>query len=1020
MSTQDKIAAKKKARAAEVPEVQDLKEESMVSVRQEKKLQKIREKTQNKDTSVASKTMIKAQRKKIQELIDEEASARRAAERVEEESYSRFLIRLRDPGAKVRGDRGGRAITNARRLFKTDDTEPEQQKRIQLVTYRPTKRDLDGFECLQNLRPDLLVDIKRSASVITHRADSFPGLRKKQVDTYLAKTVLMAVGRDHQYNALSAYIRFRNNENLYVQPMDAHSMMARDYLIPCSGYAYACESPEEFKMQKKRYQKFRWAVNKLILCAIVSPLSIFAYRNCTRLTLESAIRRLGALEVEKNSSKKRDHKVRQQILVDASRVYMTFLSFIDSIRRSSDYAEHLFKGGPGQQFYLKAAQSLMNKKPKPTKFNPYTVTIDDLRQLDRSEIMTLLIMSGIEQNPGPIIQNENDDTVNIELMKALPFYSVGDNAAESRPEKTSIWDDAEFFLLFGIEQDPGPTIQPETDDTVKIDLNNAPSPHSVGDNAAESHSEITNPVSPAASPIPETTESPDRYQNRSATNLWIYVAILILLLFGLLIYCSGNLTFYVMVWLSYLGLFHPQMVGTKLFITLLDVVLDDEEFRSYACSISLIKHFLMQRFLGFVLCCSGTTRFAPIIVPMASLAWLFRANKSGTKIQTRLAGVTIYLLLVISGIEQNPGPPKKQGHTERAQKQKNRKPGVDKKLREEIQDLQGEIDAQEERIEEMKVELDVKQLPLAQHVDCSGNYLSDLDGFPIPMRYFPECLRHYTQEEVFKIYDECPSRTYLILMWHICSNFIDLSYELREFRDALLIIITYLTLPGLHYLVTFLRWIVAHIEVLCAKLPDEDSAIIKVASIGQEDEIALTISEIGELLSHKNHFRFNLVRVKSISHKSATNDDDCRPHTFKGTELRTNGMQDNLEITQSYFVYTKFGTRSVERSRQRNVRYVDFQSTAMMANLTYPIDWTRSNYLAACNATCNKAQNDVNINITAQGFAKRVAYSEAYFALTSINYWQKGYLNFSSPDGVSGRSGDTELAKSSWLKKHLL
>lgn len=981
MSTQDKIAAKKRARAAEVPEVQDLKEEEpMVSVRQEKKLQKIREKTQNKDTSVASKTLIKAQRKKIQELIDEEASARRAAERVEEESYERFLIRLRDPGAKVRGDRGGRAITNVRRLFKTDSTEPEQHNRNQFTTYRPTKRDLDGFECLQNLRPDLLVDIKRSASAISHRADSFPGLRKKQVDTYLAKTVLMAVGRNHQYNALSAYIRFRNNENLYVQPMDAHLMMARDYLIPCSGYAYACESPEEFKMQKKRYQKFRWAVNKLILCAIISPLSIFAYRNCSRLTLENAIRRLGALEVEKNSSKKRDHKVRQQILVDASRVYMTFLSFIDSIRRSSDYAEHLFKGGPGQQFYLKAAQSLMNKKPKPTRFNPYTVTIDDLRQLDRSEIMTLLIMSGIEQNPGPTIQHDSDDT--------------------------------EFFLLFGIEQNPGPTVQPNSDDAAKIDMNNAPLPHSVGDNAGESHPETTNPAMPAASPIPETTET--------ATNLWICVAVLILLLFGLLIYCSGNFAFYVMIWLSYLGLFHPQMVSTKLFIILLDVVLDNEEFRSYACSISLIKHFFMQRFLGFVLSCSGTTKFAPIIVPMASLAWLLRANKSGTKIQTRLAGVTIYLLLVISGIEQNPGPPKKQGHTERAHKQKNRQPGADKKLREEIQDLRGEIDAQEERIEEMKVELDVPRLPQAEHVDCSGTYLSDLDGFPIPMRYFPECLRHYKQEEVFKIYDECPSRTYLIVMWHICSNLTDLNYELREFRSALLVIISYLTLPVLHYLVTFLGWIVACIDALCARLPDEDSTVISVASVGQEDEIALTTSEIGELLSHKNHFRFNMVRVKSISHKPATNDDDCRPHTFKGTELRTNGMQDNLEITQSYFVYTKFGTRSVERSRQRNVRYVDFQSTAMMANFTYPIDWTRSNYLAACNATCNKAQNDVNININAQGFATRVAYSEAYFALTSINYWQKGYLNCSSPDGASGRSGDTESAKSSWLKKHLL
>lgn len=970
MSTQDKIAAKKQARAAKVPEVQDLKEEEpMVSVRQEKKLQKIREKTQNKDTSVASKTMIKAQRKKIQELIDEEASARRAAERVEEESYERFLIRLRDPGAKVRGDRGGRAITNARRLFKTDSTQPEQHNRNQPTTYRPAKRDLDGFECLQNLRPDLLVDIKRSASAISHRADSFPGLRKKQVDTYLAKTVLMAVGRNHQYNALNAYIRFRNNENLYVQPMDAHLMMARDYLIPCSGYAYACESPEEFKMQKKRYQKFRWAVNKLILCAIISPLSIFAYRNCSRLTLEQAIRRLGALEVEKNSSKKRDHKVRQQILIDASRVYVTFLSFIDSIRRSSDYAEHLFKGGPGQQFYLKAAQSLMNKKPKPTRFNPYTVTIDDLRQLDRSEIMTLLIMSGIEQNPGPTIQP---------------------------PSEAAIWDELDgVSLLF-----------------------------SAGNNAGESHSETrpetTNPALPVANPIPETVARPDRDPNGSTADSWIGVVIFISLIFGLLVYFSGNLTIYVMAWLSYFGLFHPQMISTKLFITLLDVVLDDEEFRSYASSISLIKHFFMQRFLGFVLCCSGTNRFAPIIVPMASIAWLLRANKSGTKIQTRLAGVTIYLLLVISGIEQNPGPPKKQGHTERAPKQKNRNPGADKKLFEEIQDLQGAVDAQEERIEEMMEELEVEQLPLAQHVDCSGSYLSDLDGFPISVRYFPECLRNYTQEEVFKIYDECPSRTYLIVMWHICSNLTDLSYELREFRDALLVIITYLTHPGLHYLVAFLRWIVASINVLCAKLPDEDDAIIRVASIGQEDEIALTISEIGELLSHKNHFRFNLVRVKSISHESATNNDDCRPHTFKGTELRTNGMQDNLEITQSNFVSTKFGTRTVERSRQTNVRNVDFQSTAMMANLTYPIDWTRSNYLAACHATCNKAQNDVNINITAQGFATRVAYSEAYFALTSINYWQKGYLNFSSPDGVSGRSGDSESARSSWLKKHLL
>lgn len=959
MSHKDKVAAKKNARAAVVNTVQDDKQETMVSVREEKR-QAILQKKKNENTTILGKAALKARNAKIKELILEEEVARRKLHRVEEESMQRFLFRFKDPTAKVRGDRGGRPIRSRREnLLDVEDSHVKETRRRGVERRRPTKADYENFETFHDLRPDFYVDLKRSAAAKNHHGETYAILRRQQMDSYLARTVLKAEGRDHQYNALRAYVRFRNNENLYLRPMDAHAMMARDYLVPCAGYAYACESPEEYEMQKRRYRQFRWVVNKLIVCAIACPIAMFAFSSLPPVSIKEGLRRLGEIELNQSKNRKRNPMDRYDTLRKVSSVYASLMKMKDSIRRSSKYAEHLFEGGVGQQIYLHADEWLHGIKPTPCDLNPFKVTIDQLRVMKRSEIVTLLLRAGIEPNPGPIFEPMSMEEVATEILIETILPAL-----------------ASLFEQQGLPDPPYDAAAPP--DEMDPERENEAGPRRL------------------------------RLNDRSKVAL--------LLLLPMVIWWM----WYVGSWLLYrlLGWIFPTLMATKIFLALFDLLVDDPQHRAYVHSIGVFKHAWVQFWFYSSMVFMGQGRHYWIAKHVVSLISIYRPADGGVHVQSRLAGVVIYLLLILGGIETNPGPPKRTGHTERQHKAKERTPGAVKALQEQLQDLQGKLDAQKALAAEAK---EKAPLSRAEYVPCNGSYLADAEGFPLSVRNFPESLRCYKPEEVYEIYDNSNNRNMLLLMWHFWSFVDDFLGEVHALRTFIILIVNFFS--RLSY-IRFFAWlsdIFSQVERLLSRIPTiDDNTIYVPGNHPISEKISLTMSELGDILAHPLKFKFHLVKVSSIDHSVETGESDERPHTMKGTELRCNGNVDTLLIQEHRLLSSCLGLKKTQMTRQINARVVKLQSTAMMANMTFPVEWTRSNYIAACGTTINRAQNDVNINIDAEGYSRRVAYSEAYYAITASDYWEKGYLNITSPDGASGKSGDTALGKFLSPAKHQL
>lgn len=1001
---------------------------------------------------------------------------------------------------RARGARGGRKHRTMAAVQNTLNLDDPAALREQQAAKRPTfyvgykvsGSDLAQISPWSAYRGPLVEEVHR-ASRGAKRCATFRESRLTQVYAYLARGVLLSDGPERTHTALLALQHFQRNPENYVDTTQARKHFNKKHLIVASRHPYACRDSKEHTMLLSRYLSFRWLVNKMIVLAATSPLCVFS----GQLTNKKAPSDISTF-LKKTMDAFPDERARSPEGVMAlGQAYSFLIQLVNRLRAPVRSMEYLFEGGRAQRWFVErkpvgrddallSTSSSLNQvrrassksvgiylqesegalqinvaskrekmrdesskkkqaaderresrrvareqaDPRATRRAAIATHLE--RKRSKREVQLGLVRGGVEENPGPfhpIIYTRllilflkyiifrlcgvggtpeellTDLSVSEEILRTIldlcfeqstaiqvnNVVYVGMNLFSvyiiyfhahrwARPA-------ALIFLLLiiaGVEQNPGPFV-----------------------------------------PIP-------RWACKSylsaglllSTMMWVVQTYLPTALWVMVIHMMNC-------FLSLNGLVTFQYVLERLSC-----------LKNKRSLFSLYKSALLYKLVIPLVAWSvisqdrvkwiHTACLVPLHLPYYRRVFISRDMRA-------LPAAVIYSLLIIAGVEQNPGPPKgrygrgsggrgrggqagtgarkpdgakKEGdqRTDKPKKQggarvkggKRNNNNVTQKLADEIADKNGVIDALVEKVEELKEEIicpsgppapEGPEIKPAQRQEIRTSFLVGQSGELLRAEQFPEWMSRLTPRQ---IYD-----TFYVLTNRPLKSVLYLNGALMRYAAA--------------YLVFLFHCIPLLFSGEFVYLPPSLYTYQIPTGIIEDLELpvpGMTWGNMRDCYTDEENWQFRLIDVWTVEDDGEYPDECVRPHTMKGTELRVNGQRARVYIGRHALV-----------NRHPNIangsRHIDgptYESapvplTALAGNVVYPATWDKKSVESCLATTINRAQGDVNVNIDLTHHANRAIpppVAQQYFA---PSFWKYGYLNESPQLSTPGKSGATVSAK---------
>lgn len=1004
---------------------------------------------------------------------------------------------------RARGVRGGRKHRTMGAVQNTLNLDDPAVLREQQLAKRPTFHvgykvsgsDLAQISPWSAYRGPLVEEVHRAARG-AKRCATFRESRLTQVYAYLARGVLLSDGPERTHTALFALQHFQRNPENYVDPTQARKHFNKKHLVVASHHPFACRDAREHSMLLSRYLTFRWLVNKMIVLAATSPLCVFS----GQLTTKKAPSDISTF-LKKTMDAFPDERARSSEGIKAlGQAYSFLIQLVSRLRAPVRSMEYLFEGGRAQRWFVERRpvgrddsvlstsssldqvrrasvgsvetylresegalqadvaskrekmreQSIKKRRVAEERRESRRVAreqgdpraakraaiADHLeRKKSKREVQLGLVRGGVEENPGPfhpIVYTRlvilflkyvifrlcgvggtpeellTDLSVSEEILRTILDLCFEQSIAVQVSNVVYVgmnlfsvyiiyfhahrWarPAALIFLLLiiaGIEQNPGPFV-----------------------------------------PIP-------RWACRSylsagliiSSVMWVVQTCLPTALWVSLIHVLNCL-------LSLNGLVTCQFVLERLSC-----------IKNTRSLFSLYKYALLYKF--------AVPLVAWSIVPQDRVKWVHLAclvplhlpyyrRVFISRDARALPAAVIYSLLIIAGVEQNPGPPKgrygrgsggrgrgnntsstarNSGGAQKASDQKTDRPkkqggarvkggkrnnnNVTQKLAEEIADKNGVIDALVEKVEELKEEIicpsgppvpegpDVKP---AQRQEIRTSFLVGESGELLRAEQFPEWMSRLTPRQIYDIF-------------YVFTN--------RPIKSVL-----YLNGALARYVMAYIMFLFHCIPLLMSGtfvyLPPSLYSYQIPSGIMEDLELPVPGMTWGNMrdcyadgAEHEN-WKFRLIDVWTVEDDGEYPDDDVRPHTMKGTELRVNGQRARVYIGRHALVNRHpnmaNGSKHIDGPTYESATV---PLTALAGNVVYPATWDKKSVESCLATTINRAQGDVNVNIDLTHHAYRAIpppVAQHYFA---PSFWKYGYLNESPQLSTPGKSGAIASAK---------